>query len=99
MCDRLPIFEETLAKAIRDAADCAPSTGKEGNINYVLTVDFTRRTMTVYPGKSGEWRGPLAKKAATCVEKALEKPRWETIRHKYRFYLISMLATYASPGA
>ena len=58
MCDRLPFFEEALAKGIKDSVDCAPKTGKEGSINYALSIDFRRKKLTVFPGASGEWTGP-----------------------------------------
>src|SRR4029079_19095 len=64
LCDRLAFFEDGLSKAIRDNADCAPKTNKEGTINYVLTVDFTSKKIHVFPGASGTWKGPSARKAA-----------------------------------
>ncbi len=97
LCDRLAFFEEALAKAIRATFDCAPKTGRRGNVNYVLAVDFRRRGLRVYPGKSGQWHGPQAKRAAACVRKALPKPEWGAMRHQYSYYLIAIMATYLAP--
>ena len=99
LCDRLPIFEEALSRAIRENVDCAPKTGKEGTINYVLSVDFRRRRLRVYPGKSGQWKGPQAKRSAKCVHRAMPATQWDAIRHQYNYYLIAILATYPSPEA
>ncbi len=99
LCEALPIFDEALAKAIRENADCAPKTGKQGSLNYVLSVDFRLQKVRVYPGRSGEWRGPLAKRAAECVQRALPAPQWRSIRHQYGYYLIAILATYPVPAA
>ena len=99
LCDRIPFFENELVKAVRDNADCAPKLAKEGNINYVLSVDFTGRKVHVFPGASGSWKGPAARKAAACVKRALGAPDWAGIQHQYRYYTLALLATYSSPAA
>lgn len=99
LCDRIPFFENELVKAVRDNADCAPKLAKEGSINYVLSVDFTGRKVHVFPGASGSWKGPAARKAAACVKRAFGAPDWGTIQHQYRYYTIAMLATYVAPAA
>jgi hypothetical protein len=96
-CEPLQFFDEALAKSIRGNTDCAPKTGKEGTINYVLTIDFPRKRVHVFAGQSGQWRGIQARKSVACVEKALPKPEWDTIRHQYRYYQIAILATYSGP--
>lgn len=97
LCDRIPFFENELAKAVRDNVDCAPKQSKEGTINYVLSVDFTGRKVHVFPGASGSWKGPAARKAAGCVKRAFGAPDWNALQHQYRYYTIAVLATYAVP--
>jgi hypothetical protein len=95
LCDSLPFFEQGLEKAITDtAADCVPKAKEEGTINFVLIVDFRNHEVRVYPGRSGSWKGKAAKKAAECVKHALSAPTWDTLAHQYRYYRLSMLATY-----
>ena len=95
LCDSLPFFEQGLEKAITDTApDCVPKAKEEGNINFVLVVDFRNHDARVYPGRSGTWKGKSAKKAAECVKHAMSAPAWDTIAHQYRYYRLSMLATY-----
>lgn len=94
LCDSLPFFEEALTQAIKGATECAPRTGKEGTLNYVLTVDFNSKRIHVFPGQSGQWRGPQARRATQCVLRALPAPQWEAIPHQYRYYMIAILATY-----
>lgn len=99
LCDRLPFFEEQLLRAVRDNVDCAPKTGKEGSINYVLSVDFAGRKVHVFPGQSGSWKGPAARKAAACVKRALSAPDWAGIQHQYKHYSLAVMATYPAPAA
>jgi hypothetical protein len=94
LCDPLPSFEQALAQAIRSTVDCAPKASEEGTINYVLVVDFHTRELRVYPGRSGTWKGPGARKAADCVRRALPPPPWDTIVHQHRWYMLAALATY-----
>lgn len=94
LCDTLPAFEEALKQAISTSEACAPKSKLKGSINYVLTVDFTRKKLHIFPGASGEWRGKQARRATSCVESALKAPDWN-VQHQYRFYAIAVLATYA----
>jgi hypothetical protein len=94
LCDSLPFFEQSLVKAVLENPDCAPKQKEEGTISYALSIDFRNHETKLYPGKSGSWRGPQAKKAVECVKRALPAPTWDTMGHQYRYYLISLLATY-----
>lgn len=97
LCDQQPFFESALAAAIRQTIDCAPRTAEGGTINYVLQLDYDRRSMHVFPGASGSWKGPQARRATTCVKQALATPNWDTQQHQYRYYEIAILATYPPP--
>ncbi len=97
LCDALPQLEKDFSNAILKNVDCAPKTGKEGSINFVLTVDFTRKRINVFPGASGQWKGPQAKAAAKCVKGAFGEPNWDSIPHRYRYYMLAILASYPAP--
>jgi hypothetical protein len=99
LCDSLPPVEQALAAAIRTSADCAPKRKEEGSINFVLNIDFTARKWHVFPGASGSWRGPQARRAVDCVNHAFANPDWGAVPHQYRFYWVAVLATYPLPGA
>jgi hypothetical protein len=99
LCDALPWVEQALATAIKAAVDCAPKRKEEGSINYVVSLDFTAKRFHVFPGASGSWRGPQARKATECVNRAFPQPDWGAIPHQYRYYWIAVLATYPSPNA
>jgi hypothetical protein len=99
LCDRLPQIEREFVRSIEQSLDCAPRTGKDGSINYVLNIDFTNRQLSVFPGASGSWKGPQAKAAAKCVERALPEMPWDGTLHRYRFYSLAVLATYPPPDA
>lgn len=98
-CDQLTPLEEALAKTIRENEGCAPRMKETGTINYVLTVDFNKRSLHVFPGASGDFHGPQARRATTCVLRALPKPDWDSIRHQFRYYSVAILATYLPEGA
>src|SRR5882724_2073662 len=99
VCDSVPFFEDALSKAVRDNPDCAPKSNEQGTLNYVLTVDFQRKALHLFPGASGGWRGKQARRAIACVKRAFAAPDWTTIQHQYRFYTIAVLATYVPPNA
>lgn len=96
LCDSLGAFEDALKKAILETEACAPKAKAKGSINYVLTVDFPRKKLHVYPGASGEWRGKQARRAAACVKDAIKIADWNVPR-QYRFYALAVLASYAGP--
>jgi hypothetical protein len=99
VCDSVPFFEEALSKAVRDNPDCSPKANEQGTLNYVLTVDFQRKVLHLFPGASGQWRGKQARRAITCVKRAFANPDWATLQHQYRFYTIAVLATYLPANA
>lgn len=103
VCDSVPFFEEALSKSVKDNPDCSPKANEQGTLNYVLTVDFQRKALHLFPGASGQWRGKLARRGISCVKRAFAAPDWATLQHQYRFYTIAVLATYlpanAVPGA
>jgi hypothetical protein len=99
LCDELPFFESALKSAISESVDCAPRTGDGGTLNYVLKVDFNVNTVHVFPGASGVWKGPQARRATQCVKRALPAPDWDKIPHDYRYYELSILAEYKPPSA
>jgi hypothetical protein len=94
-CESLPAFEKALTTAVKTTGDCAPRSNKPGTINFVLEVDFTRKKLHVFPGASGEWRGPKARRATKCAIDALVAPDWSATMHQYRYYQIAVMATYA----
>ena len=97
LCDTLPALEAALRQSILGAADCAPRTGKEGSINFVLEVDFTNDRYNVFPGRSGKWRGPQARRATQCVLRSFPPVDLHSVRHQYGYYAIAVLAVYPAP--
>lgn len=97
LCDSFPKLEAALRRGIRKTTHCAPKTGTQGTLNFVLELDFSRNRLNVFPGKSGEWKGPQARRAAKCVQSTFPSIGWDELRHQYRYYMIAILATYPSP--
>jgi hypothetical protein len=96
-CDALPPLEKALRRAIERHRECAPRAGRGGSINYVLELDFDRRHLGMFAGKSGSWKGPQARTAAQCILRSLGPVQWEGVKHRYRYYAIALLATYEAP--
>ena len=99
LCDELPFFENALKSAISESVDCAPRTGDGGTLNYVIKIDFNVNTMHVFPGASGMWKGPQARRAAQCVKHAMSAPDWDKLPHDFRYYELAILAEYKPPTA
>lgn len=94
-CEALPHFEKALADAVKSSVDCVPRSAKAGTINFVLEIDFTKKSLHVFPGASGDWRGPKARRATKCVNGALQAPDWASIMHQHRYYAIAVMATFS----
>lgn len=97
LCDSIPLLEDALRNTIAGSPQCAPKTGKEGTINFVLEVDFPHSRINVFPGKSGMWKGPQARRATGCILRGFPTVPWSEITHRYRYYMIAILATYPAP--
>jgi hypothetical protein len=97
LCDRLEPIQKSFMQAIEETYDCAPRTGEKGTLNYVLTVDFAQHKLHVFPGASGTWKGPQARRATQCVKRALPAPDWEKLTHEHAYYEMAILATYQPP--
>lgn len=93
-CESLPTFEKALVEAAKATADCAPRSNKPGSINFVLEIDFVRKKTHIFPGASGQWRGPKARRATKCASDALVVPDFASVVHQYRYYAIAVMATY-----
>jgi len=98
-CDALPALERAFVEAIQKTPDCAPKTAKEGSINYVLEVDFAKKTIHVFPGQSGDWHGPSSRRATKCVERVMGKPDLALMTHNYAYYALAVMAAYPGAGA
>jgi len=93
-CDRLPFFENALLEAIKKNDACAPSSGAEATVSFVLSIDFQQEKVHLWPGRSGSLRRPQANDLLRCVQRDITVPDWSAIAHRHRFYEISVLATY-----
>jgi hypothetical protein len=98
-CDALPALEHAFVEAVQQSFDCAPKTAKEGTINHVLEIDFTRKTLHVFPGKSGDWHGPSARRTTKCVEHALGKPDFSSMQHAHAYYALAIMANYPAANS
>lgn len=93
-CDHVTFFEDALATAIRESSACAP-TGKNGaDVSYVMEIDFRRKKMHLFAGKSTTVKRAESKKILSCVQRAMPTPDWGTIPHQYVKYKVNVIASY-----
>jgi hypothetical protein len=99
-CDHLVDFEKTFAKAIQDAASCAPPSAGPGAIPWLADVSFARKKQPVrlLVGKDGHTlKGPKTNAAcASAVKKNLGAVSLDGMKHEHARYKIQIVASY--PG-
>lgn len=93
-CDHVTFFEDALARAIRENVSCAPSGKGPVTVSFVLEMDFRRKRMNLYSGKSSTIKREKAKGLLKCINRAMPTPDWATIPHQYVKYKINVIATY-----
>jgi hypothetical protein len=92
-CDHIHFFEDGLSRAIRDNAVCAPASKTPIQVSYVLEMDFRRKKLNLFSGKSTSVKKERIKELMRCVRRALPTPDWG-IPHQYVKYKINVMATY-----
>jgi hypothetical protein len=100
-CDHLGPIEDLVTKAIAEQlATCLPTVATAQTVAFVVDVSFKRKKMKMKDGKDGSTM-PAAqrKKFATCIEKGLATPNWDTVGHAHQRYLFQFLATFGATAA
>lgn len=97
-CDHLAGLEDALARAIRDNVACAPPAAASYTVSFVLTVEFDRKRLHLWSGRSGSLKKHNAGDLIRCVEHAIVQPDWNTLAHQYARYEINVMATYPGVG-
>ena len=95
-CDRVPPFEDALARAIRDNGACAPPAAAPYTVSFVLSLDFDKKSMHLWAGRSGTIKKRSAADLIRCVEHAIVPPDWDTVAHQFQKYDVNIIAAY--PG-
>lgn len=93
-CDHVTFFEDSLARAIRDNAACAPSAKASQTVSFVMQTDFRAKKLTLFAGKSSSVKRASAQQLLRCVKRAMPAPDWGTIPHQYVRYKVNVVATY-----
>lgn len=93
-CDGVRFFEDSLARAIRDSASCAPSSKSGYVVSFVLEAHFGKKRTNLFFGKSTTLSKSRRRELLRCVEKALATPEWDRIPHQHQRYSLNAVATY-----
>jgi hypothetical protein len=93
-CDHITFFEDGLTRAIRENALCAPETTTGATVSFVMDVDFRRKKLKIYRGKSSTVPASRTKELFNCVKRAMPTPEWGTIPHQHARYVVNTKATY-----
>jgi hypothetical protein len=98
-CDHLVSVEDALARSIRDNVACAPPATAPFSVSFVLTVDFERKKLHLWSGRSGTIKRRSSGDLIRCVEHALTAPDFATLAHQYAKYDINVMASYPATVA
>jgi len=97
-CDHLTSLEDTLTRSIRENAACAPPMSRQFTVSFVLTVDFDRKKLHLWAGRSGSLKKRNAGDLIRCVEHAITPPDFSIVAHQYAKYEINVIAAYPASG-
>ena len=95
-CDHLASVEQALANAITQSAQCVPSPGAGGTIEYVADVSFSRHKVNVAlpsAGRSVKDR-KVVRACSTAVRGAMQGVGLDGVSHEHARYKIAVTATY-----
>lgn len=95
-CDGIRFFEDSLSRAIRDSASCAPPSKSGYVVSYNLDFHFGKKRANLSLGKSTTLSKSRRKELLRCVERAMQTPDWDRIPHQHLKYTINAIATYPS---
>jgi len=93
-CDHLTSLEDALARSIRENVACAPPMPSAYTVSFVLTVDFDRKKLHLWAGRSGSLKKRNAVDLIRCVEHAITPPDFSILAHQYAKYEINVIAAY-----
>ncbi len=97
-CDHLVPIEDALARSIRENVACAPPSVTPFTVSFVLTVDFDRKKLHLWAGRSGTLKKRSSGDLIRCVEHAIAPPDFATFAHQYAKYDINVMASYPPTG-
>lgn len=98
-CDGLRAFEDSLVRAIKDSAACAPPSKSGYVVSYVLEAHFGKKRTNLFFGKSTTLSKSRRKELLRCVERAMPPPEWDRIPHQHQKYTLNAIATYPATAA
>ncbi|MGA2449439.1 MAG: hypothetical protein ABTD50_12215 [Polyangiaceae bacterium] len=95
-CDRLPAIEGALSSAIEQAASCVSPSSSSGTIEYVASVSFRQRKVTVSLPRSGRSFHDMrtVDACAASVRAAMQGVGLDAVNHEHARYRFSVVATY-----
>ena len=97
-CDHLVGIEDALARSIRENVACAPPSVTPFTVSFVLTVDFDRKKLHLWAGRSGTLKKRNSTDLIRCVEHAIAPPDFATLAHQFAKYDVNVMASYPPTG-
>jgi hypothetical protein len=93
-CDHITVLEEALAQAIRKNASIGPSTRTGAQVSFVMDVDFRRKRLKIYRGKSSSVPKGETRDLFRRVRATMPSLRWDGIRHQHFKYVVYVVAAF-----
>jgi len=99
-CDRLVSIEQTLSRAIAQAASCVPGSVPSATIEYVADVSFSRHTLRISlpHGARSVHDRKVVGACAAAVREGVPASSLDGVGHEHARYQISITATYRGRG-
>jgi len=85
-------------RAVAANLACAPPSVGPYTVSFVLTVDFERKKLHLWAGRSGTLKKRNAGDLVRCVEHAIAPPDFAALAHQYAKYDINVMASYPPSG-
>jgi hypothetical protein len=93
-CEHIDFFEDALVKAIQENVLCAPTSKKGVSVSFVMELDFRRKQLNIYHGKSSSVPKTQTKELFRCIKRAMPAPEWGSIPHQHSKYVVNLIADY-----
>ncbi|MSP23883.1 MAG: hypothetical protein EXR75_01720 [Myxococcales bacterium] len=93
-CDHITFFEDALARAVKENVLCAPATKTGTTVSFVMDLNFRRKALHLFRGKSSSLPAAQTKELFSCIAKAMPTPDWDSIPHQHARYVVNLTVAY-----
>lgn len=93
-CEHIGDVESALEDALQRTFEHGPKTVTGATVSVVLDIDFRKRRLKVYRGKSSSVSRARTRELFGALRAAMPEPNWDTLPHRHFKYVVYVKATY-----